>query len=1199
MASSNTQMDDRAATPSMNIPDHGREQAQYGSIHDIVGSPEQMPDLGFHHSIPQLTHSPSLSDSQDAFQSRPSYSRSVSSPHVAPSRLPISSSFKEVTRSVLRRQDRPKEREWSVFGELMSGERHLQVPSLNRDVILENELAVPESQPVFATVETVSEPFQADDLRTDSDTDEERPPQVPSEQRSRWSLPSLPQLTPLQRNILKCSIAYFIGSLFTFSPYLSGFIADVTSYGPGESEPSPSGHMVATVAVYFNPAKTVGGMMDADTFCLMGLLYATFVSLSSMGMFWFFEVRAGWEWLADSLVVIWIGIGMSLVAWMKVWMAKPTFNTACSMTAIILFVVVVREGGVETLLQVAFIVVVGSIISNVVCYTLWPQHATRNLQGTMTKTLDSFSTLLTMIIQTFLLEEQQVFQPSQEKIQKAIESHQASFTALKKNLAEAQSERWFGGPGKPPAVRSPTNLGQAYEDAVDSLNRLGQHLNGLRSGTSLQFELIQANKNGKLVLKNRSINRLSNSLTANLSGTNSRGKSVNHDGQGSAASQTEEDLVLQAAADTFGDLLEDLDSPLKSLSSTCSSTLKRLREAFVEPHQVGKREAIGPEEFNDLAESIDRALFQFESTSNHAILRLYRKGTGGTAGTASSRMSVVSSLTDTDGSDSENIFLVYFFIFTLQEFAKELVSLVDAMGRICSIQRAEAEQRSWWASLIRPITLVCNKLVTKTRSSGSRPRLEKGLLRRRLSTMFAPESRANTVSFPKVKPHAPNTILTPAREDLSYWGRFKQSLWALGDRLKEPDMRYAFKTGMALAVLAAPAFFDSTRPIFTEYRGEWALISFFVVMSPTIGGTNFLAVHRVLGTFLGAVTAAFIWTLFPENPYALCAFGFFYSIPCFYYIVSTPQYATSARFVLLTYNLTCLYCYNVRQKDVSVIEVAYHRFVAVTVGVIWASIVSRYWWPTEARRELSKALGDFCLNMGWLYTRLVAFNSFDNESGFPRIEEDETPTEETSLLTRSTNRHLNESIVNFMAMELHLQIKLIELQGLLSQTQHEPRLKGPFPVKLYRSILTSLQTILDKLHSMRCVTSREEWHTTVRKDFIIPVNRQRRDMVGNVILYFSTLAAAFRLKSPLPPYLPPAEESRQRLVDAIRQLDVIKNRSVKGSRHLLFFAYAITMRGVNHELDYLGQTLQEAFGVIGGSREAFEALFIDEDQSAA
>ena len=37
-------------------------------------------------------------------------------------------------------------------------------------------------------------------------------------------------------------------------------------------------------------------------------------------------------------------------------------------------------------------------------------------------------------------------------------------------------------------------------------------------------------------------------------------------------------------------------------------------------------------------------------------------------------------------------------------------------------------------------------------------------------------------------------------------------------------------------------------------------------------------------------------------------------------------------------------------------------------------------------------------------------------------------------------------------------------------------------------------------------------------------------MAGNIILYFSTLASAFRLKAPLPPYLPPAEKARQRLV---------------------------------------------------------------------
>lgn len=53
---------------------------------------------------------------------------------------------------------------------------------------------------------------------------------------------------------------------------------------------------------------------------------------------------------------------------------------------------------------------------------------------------------------------------------------------------------------------------------------------------------------------------------------------------------------------------------------------------------------------------------------------------------------------------------------------------------------------------------------------------------------------------------------------------------------------------------------------------------------------------------------------------------------------------------------------------------------------------------------------------------------------------------------------------------------------------------------------------------------------SVRQDFIVPVNSERREMVGNIILSFSTLAASFRLKAPLPPYLPPVEKSRLRLV---------------------------------------------------------------------
>lgn len=223
---------------------------------------------------------------------------------------------------------------------------------------------------------------------------------------------------------------------------------------------------------------------------------------------------------------------------------------------------VVKEGGIETFLQVATIVCLGATVSNVVCYALWPQRATHNLQSTMVRTLDSFSTLITMITHTFLLDEP-VKKPSQEKIRVAIESHQSSFTALKKSLAEAQSERWFGGPSRPSSARSKTSSGQAYEDAIDSLNRLGQHLNGLRSGTTLQYEVIEANKQGRLVLRNRSKKR---STKGSQDITKSQISEILAAEAADGVLTSEDDFLLQAAADTFGELVDDLRPPLRALS---------------------------------------------------------------------------------------------------------------------------------------------------------------------------------------------------------------------------------------------------------------------------------------------------------------------------------------------------------------------------------------------------------------------------------------------------------------------------------------------------------------------------------------------------------------------------------------------------------------------------------------------------------
>jgi hypothetical protein len=171
----------------------------------------------------------------------------------------------------------------------------------------------------------------------------------------------------------------------------------------------------------------------------------------------------------------------------------------------------------------------------------------------MIKTLDSYSTLLKLLTNTFLLEEP-LHRISHEKIKDAVAAHQASFIQLKKNLAEARSERLHDGAG---IRRGRRGTEKPFEDAVDSLTRLGQHLNGLRSGITLQYDISKAYRDGKLAMKKRSF----------------RGKpriSVFDDGKGkmqaNGAGEDEEDVMIKSVAAMFGDLVDELGPPLHALT---------------------------------------------------------------------------------------------------------------------------------------------------------------------------------------------------------------------------------------------------------------------------------------------------------------------------------------------------------------------------------------------------------------------------------------------------------------------------------------------------------------------------------------------------------------------------------------------------------------------------------------------------------
>ena len=204
------------------------------------------------------------------------------------------------------------------------------------------------------------------------------------------------------------------------------------------------------------------------------------------------------------------------------------------------------------------IILCGSTISNLVCYLIWPQNAISNLQNSMVQTLDSYSTLLPMITRIFLLEnDRESHIMDLEKVQRAVENHQNSFTSLEKNLREAKSE-WaltfstdYGNDYSSEMLGYTNPSGRrAYEDAVGCLNRLAQHLNGLRSGTRLQCDLTKAD-----------VTRHSPSPPP----------SANQNGNEHHA--IDEQVLLSAAAAMFGELVEELGPPLRALSVSPSRSL--------------------------------------------------------------------------------------------------------------------------------------------------------------------------------------------------------------------------------------------------------------------------------------------------------------------------------------------------------------------------------------------------------------------------------------------------------------------------------------------------------------------------------------------------------------------------------------------------------------------------------------------------
>ncbi|KAI8059981.1 Fusaric acid resistance protein-like-domain-containing protein [Gilbertella persicaria] len=994
-------------------------------------------------------------------------------------------------------------------------------------------------------------------------------------------------LTPQQRTVLKCSFAYCLGSLFTFVPALNALIGNNHT----------SSHLVATATVFFNPAKTLGGMVEAAAYGWGYVLFAELVSFASMLTTDFFVDRG--QFLVAHLIslLFWLAGSTFIVAFLKAHWNKPPVATASSLCFIIIFIIVVREGSVNRgdfdttrIEQITTAVATGTLITVACCVVFWPVSAAKKLKKDVDATLTSYRVLLKLLVKTFLLDDDLPEFKANRTLQTAIQSHQASFTALQKSLKEAKLETWWN-----PEVR---DRGAEYDAVIKSMQRLAQHVGGLRSSCGIQFEIMgsEATKQYKEMSRNKKKKKQTRSIATNVFGSNTHPPSKLSQSFVPASTFDEDTswnvragyrrrklqdemrrqkTFMSRSDDQLEDFLNHVPStsqpvveeqqmplvnfiqtirpPLKSFAYTCKQTIYHLQHHFSKnnsswlPRRMQSSSRTRSPSLSLLKANLQKAIALFETAQKQAVQKLTAKANP-----------IAHAETEAIGSVlGEEVILVYFFVFNMTEFARELITLVESVEKLN--RKPQMGIFAWLMSF--PSAYRTKKRAYHLHDVHVVP--------------FVPNER-NTI----------NTLHTPTPK--TKWRRFFIRVWRTFSLFKLQKIRYATKAMVAAILLATPAFVNYSQDWFRTYRMEWALITLMVVMTPTVGGTNLVAVYRIFSTALGCYVAMIFYMLFPGNMVVLALLTWLFSIPNFYLILYN-KHGKFGQFTLLAYNLVMLNKYNDRDtNEIEVWVLANQRCFAILVGVVFGLIATAYVWPYEARVELRKGLSDFLLRLAWLYQKLVSIyidypvknrtqpnGQREPQHRIVNLVQVAPDASETQLLTFESQRQL--ATQSFMDLELGLQRALLDLQALLSQTPNEPRLKGPFPVDTYRTMLTSCQNIVDRFLSMRTVMLKDTWQNQVQHDFMIPVASERKELVGNVLLYFYLLASALRLKTPMPPYFPPARKAWKSLLEQLFHMPMERSKQLveKNDVYMFYYAYVTLMEDIIRELDKVRRKKKE------------------------
>ncbi|KAF7513198.1 hypothetical protein GJ744_010594 [Endocarpon pusillum] len=943
-------------------------------------------------------------------------------------------------------------------------------------------------------------------------------------------------ISDVGKGVFKCSLAYLLGSMATFVPFLRDFLG----HQDGK-------HMVATITVYFHPARSLGSMFDALICAFAAFIYAAFISITSMSVSAFFSDTLDLMPVGQVIVlIVFCGGGLGFIGWVKQRKGDALVNVACSLASLAIITVITKEGAVQAgdfsfakINQVLKMVVMGVVATMAVSFVIFPVSGRLNLRKNITSVTDSLADMLALIASSFLSGFEQELEETPFK--NIAERHLQTYSTLAKNLKEARYEHYVVGTERQYRIEA---------KLVHCVQRVTQSIGGLRSAAAMQFAVSR---------QTVALAKHGNNKTYSAHSTPSSG--VGPFATPPARTSSGDFAGILSAIDELSD--EDnandeyLNEPLSSYSVGFRSPLE-IFSLFI--HHLGPsmrslaftvKEILDEQPFRQGAThevtvspkfrtSLDRAIELYTGARREALKAVYDQKD-------MNRDRPV----EVEADWEEVAASCGHFSFSLLEVAEQVKEYLLILDELQLEVEERPAGRTWsWLKFWRP--------QAKSRPGSDEPEAE--------HMIDDPDSAGLPVKISaESRPTDTHISSEKDKEKPTIKQRIFGRLWNALSVFRRDDTKFAIKVGVGAAIYAMPSFIVATRPIYGQWRGEWGLLSYMLVCSMTIGASNTTGYSRFLGTCLGAVCAIAAWEISNGNPFLLAFLGWCMAFWTSYIIVGKGK-GPMGRFIMLTYNLSALYAYSLSVKDDDddgdeggthpiISEIAFHRVLAVLSGCIWGLIITRLVWPISARQKLKDGLSLLWLRMGLIWKRDPLMTITDGE----------TP-----------NQYMN------LREEFELQRFLSRLEKLQASAKSEFELKGPFPDAQYSRILKSTGRILDAFHAMNVVILKDLTSSQGETALLKATARERAQLCSRISHLFSVLASSMALSYPLNDALPNTEHTRDRLlarISAYRKSEASANGTSDEDFGLLY-TYALVTGQLSCEIKEILMEIEGLFGVL-------------------